>query len=111
MMTLRCTRKLLGALRAPAAAEPAPTSTVLGDWYANLYKARPGRVVLCLNERSLLTVLVEFDAMHPEYFRDHEDYLNGFIYSTTGYRPPRELARELFQAACPGPRPNLVLMH
>ncbi|MDP9199123.1 MAG: hypothetical protein M3O07_07915 [Pseudomonadota bacterium] len=53
MMTLRCTRKLLEALRAPAAAEPAPTSTVLGDWYANLYEARPGRVVLCLNERSL----------------------------------------------------------
>jgi hypothetical protein len=174
MMTLRCTRKLLDALRAPPAAEPAPTSTVLGDWYANLYEARPDRVVLCLNERSLLTVIVEFgdipslvpaigrsvadllarigvpedsilvervamatvqfgptanrrvlgclneaafiishefDAMHPKYFCDHEDYLNGFIYSTTGYRPPRELARELFQAACPGPRPNLALIH
>lgn len=174
MMTLRCTRKLLEALRAPSAVELAPTSTVLGDWYANLYEARPGRIVLCLNERSLLAVLVEFgeipslvpaigrsvadllarigvpddsirveraamahvqfgptanrrvlgclneaafaishefDAMHPKYFREHEDYLNGFIYSTTGYRPPRELALELFQAACPGPRPNLALIH
>jgi hypothetical protein len=174
MMTLRCTRKLLEALRAPAAAEAAPTSTVLGDWYANLYEARPDRVVLCLNERSLLAVLVEFgdepflvraigrsvadlldrigvpedsirleraaianvqlgptanrrvlgclneaafalshefDAMHPKYFPEHEDYLSRFNYSITDYRPPHELARELFQVACPGSRPNLALIH
>jgi hypothetical protein len=174
MMTLRCTRKLLEALRAPSAAEPAPTSTVLGDWYANIYETRPRRVVLCLNERSLLAVLVEFgdvpflvraiersvagllarigvpedsipleraaiaklqlgptanrrvlgclneaafalshefDAMHPKYFPEHEDYLSRFIYSTTDYRPPYELARELFQAACPGSRRNLALIH
>jgi hypothetical protein len=174
MMTLRCTRKLLEALREPPAAEPAPTSTVLGDWYANLYETRPRRIVLCLSERSLLAVMVEFgdasrlvdaieqsvadllarivvpensisaertamakvrwgttanrrvlgclneaafalshefDAMDPRYFRDHEDYLSRFIYSTTGYQPPHELARELFQAACPGSRPNIALIH
>jgi hypothetical protein len=174
MMTLRCTRKLLEALRAPPADEPAPTSTVLGDWYANLYEAQPGRVVLCLNERSLLAVLVEFgdapllvraigrsvadllarigvpedsirlervamanvqlgptanrrvlgclneaafaishefDAMHPKYFCDHENYLSRLNYSTTGYQPPHALARELFEAACPGSRPNLALIH
>ena len=173
-MTLRCTRKLLQALRAPAAANPAQAGTVLGDWYANLYETRPCRVILCLSERSLLAVLVEFgdaprlvdaigrsvadllarngvpensiraeraamahvhwgptanrrvlgclneaafalshefDAMDPRWFRDHEDYLSRFIYSTTGYRPPHELARELFQASRPGSRPNLALIH
>ena len=173
-MTLRCTRKLLQALRAPVAAEPMQASTVLGDWYANLYNTRPRRVVLCLSERSLLAVLVEFgdasrlgdaigqsvvdllarigvpensinaertaissvqfgptanrrvlsclneaafalshefDAMEPRYFRSHEDYLSRFIYSTTGYRPPHELARELFQASHPGSRPDLALIH
>lgn len=147
---------------------------MLGDWYANLCETRPRRIVLCLNERSLLAVLVEFDetpflvraigrsiadllgrigvpedsirleraaianmqlgptanrrvvgclneaafalshefdAMHPRYFREHEDYLSRFIYSPTGYQPPHELARELFQAARPGSRRNLALIH
>lgn len=173
-MTLRCTRKLLKALRAPTAAEPTRASTVLGDWYANLYETRPCRLVLCLNERSLLTVLVEFgdapqlvraigqsvaellarigvpddsiraeqaamaqvrwgptanrrvlgclneaafalshefDFMDPKYFHSHEDYLSRFIFSTTGYRPPHELARELFQASRSGSRPNLAVIH
>jgi hypothetical protein len=173
-MTLRCTSKLLQALRAPTAAERTQASTVLGDWYANLYETRPRRVVLCLSERSLLAVLVEFsdasrlvdaigqsvvnllarigvpdtsisaertamthmqlgptanrrvvgclneaafaishefDAMDPKYFRSHEDHLSRFIYSTTGYRPPHELARELFQASRPGSRRDFALIH
>ena len=173
-MTLRCTRKLLKALRAPTAAEPTRASTVLGDWYANLYDTRPRQVVLCLNERSLLAVLVEFsdapsltraigqsvavllsrigvpedsiraeraamaevqwgptanrrvlgclneaafalshefDYMDPKYFREHEDYLGRFVFSTTGYRPPHELARELFQASRSGSRPELAVIH
>lgn len=31
---------------------------MLGDWYANLVYSRPHQLVLCLNERSLLAVLV-----------------------------------------------------
>jgi len=53
-MTLRCTRKLLKTLRAPVAAEPTYASTVLGDWYANLYETRPHRLVLCLSDRPRL---------------------------------------------------------
>jgi hypothetical protein len=30
----------------------------LGDWYANFLAARPQRLAICVNERSLLTVLV-----------------------------------------------------
>lgn len=58
-MTLRCTRKLLKRLHAPAGFSPTPTTTVLGDWYANLYYARPQQLVLCLNERTLLAVVIQ----------------------------------------------------
>ena len=173
-MTLRCTRKLLAALRARPATNPAPGRSILGDWYANIYDTQPCRLVLCVNERSLLPVLLEFqetsalmrslersvadllarigvpedsilleraamagmqlgatanrrilgclnetafaishafDWMHPKYFRDHEDHLSRFIYSPTGYRPPHALARELFEAASPGPRSKLAPIH
>lgn len=174
MITLRCTHSLLQALRAPATSKPAPTTSVLGDWYANLYETRPSRIVLCLNERSLLAVLIkfdampslvrafgqsvcdlllrigvpddavrleraalatvrfgptanrrvlgclneaafalshEFDSMDSKYFSDHENFLSRFIYSTTGYQPPHDLARELFLAVCPGSRPGIAQIH
>lgn len=173
-MTLRCTRKLLRKLRTPAPLVATRADTVLGDWYAGYYDARPQPVVLCLNERSLLTVLLafgdagslvsgfrqavldlltrigvpgdaisaerdamleiaigptanrrvlgclneaafavsaEFDWMHERYFGDHENHLNRLIYSTTQYRPPQELARELFQASRPRSGPDLALIH
>lgn len=173
-MTLRCTRKLLKELRASPSIAAAPPSTVLGDWYAGIYDARPSPIVLSLNERSLLAVLLpfggesgfiprfrqsvldllarigvpgnaidaegnamsdvalgpttnrrvlgclneaafaistEFDSMYERYFPDHELFLSRNIYSTTQYRPPYELARELFQAARPGTRPDLALIH
>jgi hypothetical protein len=58
MMTLRCTRKLLSrlAITPPEHAE-VPTTT-LGDWYADLLSTRPKWVVICVNERSLLSVVV-----------------------------------------------------
>lgn len=58
MVTLRCTRKLLRRLGAPTKSEIFAATTVLGDWYANLIYARPHQLVLCMNERSLLVVLV-----------------------------------------------------
>lgn len=58
-MTLRCTRKLLKRLHAPAGFSPTPPTTVLGDWYANLYHARPQQLVVCLNERTLLAVVIQ----------------------------------------------------
>ena len=58
MVTLRCTQKLLRRLNVsmqPALARP---TTVLGDWYANLFYSRPRQLVLCMNERTLLLVIV-----------------------------------------------------
>ena len=61
MYALRCTRALLGRFRKASIDEillPAPATTVLGDWYANLLNVGRHRLVLCTNERSLLTVVV-----------------------------------------------------
>ena len=60
MITLRCTQKLLKRLGVPKKVEtsaPMPTN-VLGDWYANLLHIERQQLVLCMNERSLLVVLV-----------------------------------------------------
>lgn len=161
MVTLRCTQKLLRRVRVPIKAESSPPTTVLGDWYATLVHARPHQLVVCMNERTLLVVLVparESDSLgvrfgeavtaqlrrigvppcvveaearamsefafgptanrsvlgclreavfalsleldHPRFssLAGIEDYFGEHIYSTTKYRHPCELARELFEA-------------
>ena len=162
MITLRCTRKLLRRIGAPPAPADTHPTTVLGDWYANLIFWRPQQLVLCMNERSLLLVIVpardaktlpqrfqdatiahllrigipqaavraearEMEALQigptanrrvlgcmndatfalPDLagdgryssIEDLEMYFAENIYSTTGYRRPREVALELFKAA------------
>ena len=56
MVTLRGTAGLLSRLHQPLA-EDSPTG-VLGDWYAKVIVVRPRVLVLCVNERSLLSVVV-----------------------------------------------------
>lgn len=67
MFKLRCTKKLLSYMKAtPIAVEPAPTTTALGDWYANLIPTCRGGVVICTNERTLLTVVLPLiEDQHP----------------------------------------------
>ena len=70
MITLRCTRKLLDRAGVPAKAETVPPTTVLGDWYANLIVARPQQFVLCMNECSLLVVILparDFKSVAPRF--------------------------------------------
>ena len=70
MMTLRCTRKLLDRVGVSAKAETAPPTTVLGDWYAKLVYANPQRLVLCMNERTLLLVVLparDFKNVAPRF--------------------------------------------
>lgn len=58
MFTLRCTKKLLSYMEAtPMSGETSPT-TALGDWYANLVPTCRGGIVICTNERTLLTVIL-----------------------------------------------------
>lgn len=58
MVTLRCTQKLLRRIGGATKAEVPRATTVLGDWYCNLVYTRPEQLVLCMNERSLLAVLL-----------------------------------------------------
>lgn len=58
MFALRCTQKLLDRINASPDPEPAPSDTVLGDWYANLVRAGRTQVVLAVSERTLLPVVV-----------------------------------------------------
>jgi hypothetical protein len=58
MVTLRSTQKLLRRLGLPPKLATSAPTTVLGDWYANLYYTRPHQLVLCLSERTLLAVLI-----------------------------------------------------
>ncbi len=70
MITLRCTRKLLGRAGVSAKADTTPPTTVLGDWYSNLITARPQQLTLCMNERSLLVVVLparDFKNVAPRF--------------------------------------------
>jgi len=58
VVTLRCTHKLLGRLRASTDPGDLPPTTKLGDWYASLLYAPGGQLVLFVSERSLLPVVV-----------------------------------------------------
>ena len=46
MVTLHCTRKLLARAGGSSKAETSLSTTVLGDWYANLVFARPEQLAL-----------------------------------------------------------------
>lgn len=70
MMTLGCTRKLLDREGVSAKVETAPPTTVLGDWYAKLVYASPQHLVLCMNERTLLVVVLparDFKNVAPRF--------------------------------------------
>ena len=58
MMTLRCTKRLLDRMRAKPVDDEPPT-TVLGDWYANVFVVGRARFVILVSERSLLPVALE----------------------------------------------------
>jgi hypothetical protein len=58
MITLRCTQKLRKQLGVSFADNPPPTSSHLGDWYANLIPTVLGGLIMFVNEKTLLTVAI-----------------------------------------------------
>lgn len=56
MVVIRGTKKFLDRVGEPVA-EPPPSTTVLGDWYASVLFWRP-QIALFVNERTLLPALV-----------------------------------------------------
>jgi hypothetical protein len=61
MFTLRCTQKLLKRLGSPVTGELAPSTTILGDWYANVTSLpfRGKFFIMFMNEPTRLVVLVQ----------------------------------------------------
>ena len=58
MVVLRCTQRLLRRLRQKPAEDAPASSTVLGDWYANILWVYRKPLVLAVSARTLLPVLV-----------------------------------------------------
>jgi len=58
MVVLRCTRRLLRRLHETAAEDAPASSTVLGDWYANVLWVYRKPLVLAVSARTLLPVLL-----------------------------------------------------
>jgi hypothetical protein len=59
LITLRCTASLLKQLGGETGPH-APATSRLGDWDAKLVATRPKHLVLCTNERTLLSTVVLF---------------------------------------------------
>jgi len=92
MVTLRCTKKLLRRLRASTPSEARPPTTALGDWYATILHTRPHHVVLCVSERSLLSVVLparEPDTLTSRFQAAVKEHL-----LTIGV-PPQTVVREI----------------
>ena len=58
MLVVRCTAKLLARLKAKPGANPLPSTTLLGDWYATVLPMRPAHLVLLVNERTRLAAVL-----------------------------------------------------
>ncbi len=59
MTTLRCTTKLLKALKAKPVAHPAPATNRLGGWTANLIRVSRRQLVLAVNDATRFGVVIE----------------------------------------------------
>lgn len=58
MTALRCTQKLLKAMKATPSTPPAPGANRLGDWSLNLLHTRP-KLVVAMSEHDRLGLVVE----------------------------------------------------
>lgn len=58
MTALRCTHKLLAAMKAAPAQQPAPGANQLGDWSLNLLHTRP-KLVVAVSEHDRLGLILE----------------------------------------------------
>lgn len=65
MFTLRCTTKLLKRLKVSPDPTPPPSSTRLGDWYANLVYVDRQQLILCASEVARLPVLLRARDAEP----------------------------------------------
>jgi hypothetical protein len=58
VLIVRATKKLRQRLRSATPYDGEPSTTLLGEWYANLLPWRPQQLILLINEKTLLPVLM-----------------------------------------------------
>jgi hypothetical protein len=63
VIKLKCTKKLLSRLGEIPSDIPSDSSQVLGDWVGNIIPIMGGELLIFLNERSLLTIVIERSAI------------------------------------------------
>ncbi len=59
MTAIRCTAKLLKAMKAMPVAQPSPAKNRLGEWGANLVRVSRIQLVLAVNEPTRLAVVID----------------------------------------------------
>ena len=72
MTALRCTQKLLTAMKLKPSAPPPSGRNVLGDWSLNLLHVRPVKLVLAMSEHDRFALVLEAApyATLPQRFAD-----------------------------------------
>jgi hypothetical protein len=58
VVVFRCTQRVVRRFGLAPSMDTPPSSGLLGDWYANLLNVGASRFVLCLNERTLLPIIL-----------------------------------------------------
>ncbi len=59
MLTLRPTASLAKRMKTKLAPEAPPSSTILGDWFANDFVLNRKQYILCVSEKTRLAVIIE----------------------------------------------------
>ena len=99
MFTLRCTKKLLTRLRVKPELRPPPSTTKLGDWYADTLDLGHERLVLCVSELTLLPVVVPANGaatdLDAKLARGLRETL-GALRVPTNYSSPKQAALAAF---------------
>jgi len=70
VITLKCTRNLLELVGGVTIESPPASTSVLGDWYANIVPTAAGELVAFANEKTLLSVALSvemLDSLVPSF--------------------------------------------
>jgi|GEM_PF-647892 len=67
MLLLCCTKKLRDYWRIKVDREDVSSTTVLGDWYANIVETHKGAVILCVNEYTRMSIVCQL-SQNPAAF-------------------------------------------
>lgn len=97
MTTLRCTAKLLKALKATPVESPPPPDNRLGEWTANLIRYGRKAFVLAVNEPTRLGLMIDAAPYASLGERFTEQLLNSLLW--LGIPPEQALAEA--EASCP----------